>query len=103
MDKLETRGDFCDKAKSLTGGDRHKEHVDFAETYERVARIIEIILGIPISVPQTLLIMEAVKLGRKIDNLHNLDNIVDTIGYNALLGEYLVKHYLPLREKNDKD
>ena len=101
MYKLETRGDFCDKAKSLTGGDRDQEHGDFVNTYDKVARIIEVILGIPISVPQVLMIMEAVKLGRKIDNLHNLDNVVDAIGYNALLGEYLVKHHLPLRGDDD--
>jgi len=89
--KLETKGDFLDKAKELVEGERAQTYGDFEELHDKVARLWSVALGCHVRTDQVLMCLDLLKMGRKIQNPEHLDNYIDSMGYNSLCAEYVVR------------
>lgn len=79
------RKTLADEAYELIGGDRLEEYGDMRRSFENIGKVWSVLLGIEVSAEKVGLMMVGLKLVRE-NNKHKRDNLVDLIGYTALLG-----------------
>lgn len=77
---------LLDSAYTTIAGDRRASYGDVSTSFDRVAKCWSAILNQPVSASQVCLCMAALKLCREA-NKHKHDNLVDIVGYIALLAE----------------
>lgn len=80
---------FCDTAKNLIGGDgqRRQDYGGVEESFDCIAKLWSIVLGIGVSSEQVALCMVQLKLARLFVTPNHTDSWVDIIGYAALGGQ----------------
>jgi hypothetical protein len=81
------RAAILDTAKQLINGDRHDDYGSALENHARIARIWEVILGVPVTPSQVALCMAGVKMARLAFDPTKSDSWIDMAGYAALGGE----------------
>ena len=79
------------QAEETINGPRRDEYGDAAESFERIAGLWSLILGMEVTAEQVALCMVQVKLGRLIHSPNHADSWVDICGYAALGGEIAAK------------
>jgi hypothetical protein len=77
------------EARELIDGDRDKDYGPAYVNHDRIARIWEVILGIPIEPSQVALCMAGVKMARLVHTLDKADSWVDLAAYAALGAEMI--------------
>lgn len=82
---IEDNKTLADEAYELIGGDRLEEYGDMRRSFENIGKVWSVLLGIEVSAEKVALMMVGLKLVRE-NNKHKRDNLVDLIGYTALLG-----------------
>lgn len=79
---------FCDRAKSLVGGDRKETYGDAAADFTRTGKMWAAVLGLDeVTAEQVALCMALVKIGRLCHTPNHEDSWVDIVGYAALGGQ----------------
>lgn len=81
------RSEILSTAESLINGDRAKDYGDASENFERIGKLWEPVLGVPVSAEQVALCLTQLKVARLITSPTHQDSWVDAAGYIALGGE----------------
>lgn len=74
------------EALKIIGGDRQNDYGPPERNFQRIADVWSVILGIEVTPAQVGWCMVGVKMAREV-NCPKRDNIVDAIGYAAIIGE----------------
>ncbi|MCW5936734.1 MAG: hypothetical protein KIT11_05450 [Fimbriimonadaceae bacterium] len=77
-------GTVLEAARTLVYGDRQRAYGKARENHERIAKVWEAVLGVPISAEQVVACMAGLKLARIAGNLDHRDSWVDLAGYAAV-------------------
>jgi hypothetical protein len=75
------------QAADLINNDRDRDYGSADANHQRISRIWEVILGIPVSPAQVSLCMAGVKIARLSHDISKVDSWVDMAGYAALGAE----------------
>lgn len=81
-----TRSDIIMKAEELINGDRHETYGDARESFDAIAKLWSVYLGVDVTAEQVAAMFVLMKISRQRKSKH-MDNWVDIIGYAALGGE----------------
>ena len=79
---------ILEEADKLINGDRKEDYGDVRESFERIAKLWSVVLGIEVTSKQVNLCMMQLKMSREIGK-HKRDNLVDICGYAALVDKLL--------------
>lgn len=84
---------FCDRAKSIIGGDgqRRQDYGDALDSFEAIAKLWSVVLGIEVTAEQVALCQALLKMGRLLNKPNHEDSWVDIIGYAALGGDIAMR------------
>lgn len=77
---------IAEEAYEIIGGDRLDEYGDMRKSFENIGKVWSVLVGVEISPEKVALMMVGLKMVRQ-NNKHKRDNLVDLIGYTALLGK----------------
>lgn len=80
---------FCDTAKGIIGGDgqRRQDYGDALDSFEAIAKMWSVVLGVDVTAEQVSLCQMLLKMGRLLNTPNHTDSWVDIIGYAALGGD----------------
>jgi len=78
---------ICEEAEALISGDRRDAYGSVHESFDRIGKVWEGVLLMPITGKQVALCMVGLKLCREA-NAHNRDNLTDLVGYTLLLEKF---------------
>ena len=80
---------FVDTAKGIIGGggQRRQDYGSVEESFENIARLWSVVLGIDVTAEQVALCQALLKMGRLLNKPNHTDSWVDIIGYAALGGQ----------------
>lgn len=81
-----TRSDIIMKAEELINGDRNETYGDARESFDIIAKLWSVYLGVDVTAEQVAAMFVLMKISRQRKSKH-MDNWVDIIGYAALGGE----------------
>ena len=81
-----TRSDIIMKAEELINGDRNETYGDARESFDTIAKLWSVYLGVDVTAEQVAAMFVLMKISRQRKSKH-MDNWVDIIGYAALGGE----------------
>ena len=81
-----TRSDIIMKAEELINGDRNETYGDARESFDTIAKLWSVYLGVSVTAEQVAAMFVLMKISRQRKSKH-MDNWVDIIGYAALGGE----------------
>ena len=79
---------YVTEALKLVTDDRRKEYGPIRPSFERISNYWSEFLRLPITAEQVAIMMILFKIARE-QHQHKDDNVVDIIGYAALLGDLL--------------
>jgi hypothetical protein len=83
---------FCDRAKSLVGGDRRAIYGDALDNFTRTGKLWAVVLGVEeVTAEQVAMCMVLLKLDRLCSTPNHEDSWVDMIGYAALGGDIAMR------------
>jgi hypothetical protein len=88
-DTVYDRHKVLDQARELIDGDRDRDYGSAYTNHDRIARIWEVILGIPVEPSTVALCMAGVKMARLVHTPEKADSWVDLAAYAALGAEMI--------------
>ena len=74
----------CQEADDIINGERRSDYGPVSKSFQRIADLWSPILGVQVTKEQVGMCMIQLKISREL-NKHKRDNIVDIIGYAALI------------------
>lgn len=84
---------FCDRAKGIIGGggQRRQDYGDALDSFEAIAKLWSVVLGVDVTAEQVALCQAMLKMGRLLNTPNHEDSWVDIIGYAALGGDIAMR------------
>jgi len=85
------REDLLDTAKKTVVGERQDAYGSPEQSFKKIAKLWEVVLGHAVTPQQVALCMIELKVARLIGDINHKDSVVDIAGYAACYAEMLAE------------